>query len=172
MSNFDKCLKPLLEDEGGNDDDPHDPGGRTSRGIIQSEYNHYRRVRGLAQRDVWSASDEEVSYIYKTEYWDVLQCDFMPTGVDYCVFDYGVNSGISRSAKVLQRIIGAEVDGVVGPQTVRMVSGMSSANIINAMSAERLDFLHELRTWGRYGRGWARRVQHVKSLSLQMNKEE
>lgn len=170
MSNFDKCLKPLLEDEGGNDDDPHDPGGRTSRGIIQSEYNHYRHAHSLIQRDVWSASDAEVSDIYKTEYWDVLQCEFMPAGVDYCVFDYGVNSGISRSAKVLQRIVGAEVDGIVGPETVRMVSGMPSENIINVMSAERLSFLEHLGTWGRYGRGWSRRVKHVKSLSLQMSK--
>lgn len=169
MSNFENCLKPLLEDEGGNDNDPHDPGGRTSRGILQSEYNRYRHRHNEPPRDVWTASDEEVADIYETEYWDVLQCNNLAAGVDYCVFDYGVNSGTSRAAEVLQRIIGAEVDGIVGPETIRMASAISAATIINAMSSERLSFLGHLGTWGRYGRGWSRRVKHVKNLSLKMN---
>src|SRR5258705_8638798 len=72
LKNFDACLKPLLEHEGGNDDDPQDPGGRTSRGIIQSEYDRYRARKGKPKRDVWTADDAEVDEIYQTEYWDAL----------------------------------------------------------------------------------------------------
>ena len=40
--------------------------------------------------------------IYR-KYWDAQRCDELPAGVDYAVFDYGVNSGIGRSGKVLPR---------------------------------------------------------------------
>ena len=36
---FNACVQLVLQDEGGNDDDPDDPGGRTSRGIEQSEWD-------------------------------------------------------------------------------------------------------------------------------------
>ena len=172
MSNFEKCLKPLLQDEGGNDDDPHDPGGRTSRGIIQSEYNRYRDRHNQPRRDVWTASDEEVADIYRREYWDALHCDDLPAGVDYAVFDYGVNSGIGRGAKVLQKVIGAHVDGQIGPETIRMVTAMPAAKIINDMMAERLNFLQHLGTWSHFGRGWSRRINHVRNVALKMAEAE
>jgi lysozyme family protein len=39
--------------------------------------------------------------IYYEKYWNALSCEDLPAGVDYAVFDYGVNSGIDRAAKVL-----------------------------------------------------------------------
>jgi len=168
MQNFDACLKPLLEHEGGNDDDPQDPGGRTSRGIVQSEYNKYRKRHRQETRDVWSASDAEVKDIYKTEYWDVLRCDELPAGVDYCVFDYGVNSGIGRAANVLQKVVGVNMDGSIGAATVNAVKGKDAKSVITAISSERLAFLQRLHTWPSFGRGWERRVNEVKALSLKM----
>ncbi|WP_346656139.1 glycosyl hydrolase 108 family protein [Bradyrhizobium sp. dw_78] len=44
------CLPFTLKQEGGNSDDPHDPGGRTHKGIIQREYDKYRRSKGLPLR--------------------------------------------------------------------------------------------------------------------------
>lgn len=57
MGDFQKCLAVTLKFEGGNDDDPRDPGGRTSRGILQREYDRYRDARGLPRGDVWRAAD-------------------------------------------------------------------------------------------------------------------
>lgn len=166
-SRFDTCLKPLLEHEGGNDDDIHDPGGRTSRGIIQSEYDAYRRHHGRAVRDVWAAADDEVRDIYRTEYWNVMRCDDLPPGVDYAVFDYGVNSGIARAAKELQRVVGTSQDGQIGPKTVA-AARRTPISVINILSDERLAFLITLPTWKRYGRGWTTRVQDVRSLATKM----
>ena len=49
---------------------------------------------------------DEAKAIYRKRYWDVQRCDELPAGVDYSVFDYGVNSGIGRSGKVLRRVVG------------------------------------------------------------------
>ena len=60
QQNWPVCYKAVRVYEGGNDDDPRDPGGRTSRGIIQREYDAWRRGQNLLTCDVWSATDGEV----------------------------------------------------------------------------------------------------------------
>lgn len=167
-ADFHDARAELAEHEGGNDDDPQDPGGRTSRGIIQSEYDRYRTRKGAARRDVWLADDAEVDEIYRTEYWDKMRCDDLPAGIDYTVFDFGVNSGVSRSVKLLQTQLGVEVDGVVGPQTILAAGSMSPMARINEMCDARLKFLQSLHTWGRFGGGWATRVADVRAMSLHM----
>ena len=38
-------------------------------------------------------SDDDLGQIYCSGYWDKYQCDKLPSGVDYAVFDTAVNSG-------------------------------------------------------------------------------
>ena len=79
-SNFPASLKLVLASEGGNDDDPLDHGGRTSRGITQREYDAWRSAKGLPIIDVWTAPQADVTTIYHDEYWNPY-CDAMPTGI-------------------------------------------------------------------------------------------
>jgi predicted peptidoglycan binding protein len=74
-------------------------------------------------------------------------CDDLPPGVDYIVFDYGVNSGIGRSGKVLQRLLGVPVDGVIGPQTLAAAKAADPSKLVDALCDERLAFLKSLKTW-------------------------
>lgn len=160
---FAECLKLLLVHEGGNDDDPRDPGGRTSRGVIQSEWSEWRKTHPGLPSDVWKAPNAQVAAIYREKYWDALCCDELPHGVDYAVFDYGVNSGISRSAKLLQRLVGVPQDGIVGPQTVAHAHDVDAEEFVDRFCDERLAFLRGLGTWGTFGRGWSNRVRDVRA---------
>src|ERR1035437_8995682 len=85
-ANFPKSLAALLQDEGGNDDDKADHGGRTSRGITQREYDKWRADQHLLTRDVWTADTLEITAIYHDDYWEPL-CDDLPDGIDYLYFD-------------------------------------------------------------------------------------
>lgn len=167
-SNWDAALKDLLRHEGGNDDDPRDPGGRTSRGIIQWEYDRYRDSKGKPRRDVWMADQAEVVDIYRTEYWAALRCDDLPSGVDYCTFDFGVNSGIVLSVKALQNAVGAEDDGKVGPETIALAKQADAKDLIDDICDERMELLKSLSTWRTFGRGWTTRVSDVRALAKQM----
>jgi Glycosyl hydrolase 108 len=89
-SSYGEALARLLVHEGGNDDDPRDPGGRTSRGILQREWDVWRRGHPGLPADVWRAPQNQVEAIYRQNYWNALRCDDLPAGVDYAVFDYGV----------------------------------------------------------------------------------
>jgi lysozyme family protein len=116
MNRFDLCIKRVLVHEGGKVHDPVDRGGRTNRGVTQRVYDDYRRSRGHPSIDVWDMSDAECKDVYFARYWAPLQCGVLPVGLDYVVFDAGVNIGISRSAKWLQTALGlsaGEVDGVI-----------------------------------------------------------
>src|SRR5262245_12267137 len=169
-SSYHEALARLLVHEGGNDDDPRDPGGRTSRGILQREWDVWRRSHPGLPADVWRAPQDQVAAIYRQNYWNALRCDDLPAGVDYAVFDYGVNSGIARAAKVLQRMIDANlaVDGEIGPDTIATARAAPAASLIARICDERLAFLQGLRTWPTFGRGWSRRVQDVRAAALAM----
>jgi lysozyme family protein len=168
LSNFRKCLPLLLQHEGGNDDDPRDPGGRTSRGILQREWDVWRLLHQGLPSDVWQAPQDQVEAIYKQNYWDALRCDELPSGVDFAVFDYGVNSGIGRAAKVLQRLVGADVDGEIGPQTIGATLRVDPKTLVGQICDERVAFLKGLSTWPTFGRGWTRRVSEVRAAAETM----
>jgi uncharacterized protein (DUF4415 family) len=90
----------------------------------------------------------------------------LPPGVDYAVFDFGVNSGPSRSAKFLQEIVESEVDGEVGPNTVAATKAADPEEVINRLCDDRMEFLRGLSTWGTFGNGWTNRVNDVRRDAL------
>ncbi len=112
-------------------------------------------------------SVEEAKAIYRKRYWDTQRCDDLPAGVDYSIFDYGVNSGIGRSAKVLRRVIGLPDDtGVVTDRVLAYTRVRDPRVLVAAVCDERLAFLKSLKTWPVFGRGWGTRVAEVKAVSL------
>jgi lysozyme family protein len=166
-SSFDAALARLLAHEGGYSNHPSDPGGPTKYGITIHDYRRYVKADATAA-DVRAMPLDDAKAIYRVKYWDALACDALPSGLDYCVFDYGVNSGISRSAKALQRLVGVADDGRVGPVTLAAVARGDAADLVARMCEERLAFLRSLRTWAVFGRGWGRRVAEVSSVALAM----
>ena len=165
-ANFEKALALVLEHEGGWVNHPKDPGGATMKGVTQAVYDAYRKLRGRGVQSVKLISEEELRAIYKFQYWDKVQGDFLPVGVDYAVFDFAVNSGVSRAAKYLQAVLGATQDGQIGAKTLAAIT--SPANTINALCDRRIGFLRNLKTFLTFGKGWTRRVQGVRAHALEM----
>lgn len=173
--NFDRSVDLVLVHEGGYVDHPKDPGGATNLGITRKTLAAFRGVRwlNLSKREVRNLGVDEAKKIYKVNYWDRALGDSLPAGLDYCVLDYGVNSGVSRAAKTLQRIVGAKVDGVIGLGTLRKVQEYGHpANIVNVMCGRRLSWLHRLKHWKSFGKGWKRRVDGVKEVAMKMTVDE
>ena len=165
---FDACLKAILREEGGNDDDPHDHGGRTSRGVTQREYDAYRARHNLTPGDVWKASDDEIKDIYHRQYWQPY-CDELPNGLDLLFFDYAINAGRTQAVKDLQRALGETVDGMMGLRTLQAVTDCADMPaLIKSYSDRRRAFYRALKQFPRYGKGWLTRVDRIESQSLAM----
>lgn len=167
---YPKALKEVLKHEGGYVNHPADPGGATNKGVTQATYDAYRRSKGLITRKtVKLISDEEVADIYKSRYWDAVKGDALPAGVDYAVFDYGVNSGPTKAAKGLQKALGLTQDGIIGPRTLAAAQE-DPESVIKKLCADRLAFLKRLKTWPTFGKGWERRVRDVEKTALSYHK--
>lgn len=165
---YDQCLERVLAHEGGYTNDPRDPGGPTNFGITIYDYRKYVKA-GATAADVKRMSLAEAKSIYRSKYWDALSCDDLPAGVDYTVFDYGVNSGIGRAGKVLRRVLGLpDANWRVGADVIAAVKRAESSKVIVAINDERLTFLKSLRAWRAFGVGWGRRVADVKAFSLEL----
>lgn len=156
--NYDFCLKQVLKYEGGYSNHPADPGGATMKGVTQAVYDAWRAKNNLSQQSVRNISDGELQAIYRRDYWDKVRGDDLPAGVDLAVFDFAVNSGVSRASKYLQAIVGVEQDGVIGPKTIQA----TRAYVANAITSKRLSFMQGLGTWKVFGRGWSDRIADVR----------
>jgi lysozyme family protein len=163
---FERVLPLVLAHEGGYVNHPEDPGGATNRGVTQVTYDAWRRSKGQAPRDVRRITDDEVTAIYRTQYWDTIRGDSLPPGVAYCVFDAAVNSGPARAVRWLQEVAGVVVDGIVGVRTLAAVEAMPPEELIGAYCDTRMAFLWGLRHWPTFGRGWTRRVEGVRAQAL------
>jgi lysozyme family protein len=166
---FARALPRILVYEGGKCEDAHDPGGRTNKGITQATFNAYLRSRGEPQKDVFEITDVEVEEIYQTRYWDVVQGDKLPTGLDLVVFDGAVNSGPGQSGKWLQQALTAEghldaaIDGLIGTKTLQAIEDAAGdaatlEALIGAYCSRRLATLQHLTTWKYFGPGWHARI--------------
>jgi lysozyme family protein len=168
-ANFASSLAAVLQHEGGFVQDRFDPGGATNRGITQHVYDDWRRSQGLSPRGVRSLEQAEIEAIYRKLYWNACRCDDLPSGVDYCVFDFAVNSGPVRACRYLQRAVGVTDDGQIGPVTLAAVRAKPACETIAAISAARLDFLGQLPTFSRFGKGWSARVGEVGLKAAEMS---
>lgn len=157
--NFDVALRYVLGHEGGYVNHPKDPGGATNKGVTQAVYDNWRARQGQAKQSVRKITDAEVSAIYRRQYWDVVSADDLPSGVDYAVFDFAVNSGPARAARYLQKCIGAKRDGLVGSETIAKASERDEVDLIDQLCQERLKFVRGLKTYKTFGRGWERRIR-------------
>lgn len=166
-TNYELSLKLVLEHEGGYTNDPHDPGGPTNWGITIYDARAYWKKDATAG-DVKSMPLSVAKDIYRAKYWDAMECDDLPSGVDFVVFDYGVNSGISRSVKVLQNLTGAKADGHIGPLTIVASKTVKATKLIDEICDERMKFLQGLGIWKIYKKGWTRRVTEVRHVAHTM----
>jgi lysozyme family protein len=151
--NFQTAFALLLGHEGDFSDHPADPGGRTRYGITESvarEVGYKGDMRelplDLAQR------------VYLEKYWKPVRADDLPPGIRYAVFDAAVNSGPSQATKWLQRALGVEADGVIGPKTLAAAYAQDANALRMRMLAQRLRFMTSLTNWPAFSRGWARRI--------------
>lgn len=167
--NFAKSLKLVLLNEGGNDDDPSDHGGRTSRGITQNEYNAYCHIHGLPSGDVWKAPQDVIADIYHESYWEPY-CDWMPTPIDYLFFDMAVNAGPYRATKLLQRALGVDADGRIGPITKAAIIKANPNVVNNNFAKAKSDFYRSIANGSqrKYLRGWLNRTNDVQTAAHQM----
>lgn len=161
---YEQAIAQVFKDEGGYSNDKGDRGGPTNWGITIHDARTYWKHDATAQ-DVKNMPKTVAEDIYRRHYALPLRYNELPAGLDYAVLDYGINSGISRSASVLQSLVGVNQDGLIGPVTLAAVSKVNTNDIIDKLYNERIRFLRSLSIFRIFGRGWMDRCIHGRELA-------
>jgi lysozyme family protein len=165
--NFVGALAHVLKHEGGYVNHPADPGGMTNLGVTRAVWEEWIG-RESNEKEMRSLTPEMVAPLYRRKYWDKIQGDNLPDGVDYAVFDFAVNSGPGRAAKFLQELVGVKADGSIGPMTLTAVAKKDPKELVTVYNAKRQAFLESLPTFATFGKGWSTRVAGVNTEALAM----
>lgn len=167
-SRFDACMDIVFEHEGGFANHPDDPGGATNFGITLETLRAWRDDASVTAQDVRDLTAKEARSIYRARYWQAMNCDALRAGMDLVVFDFGVNAGPSRASKMLQRLLGTQVDGVIGPETIAAVEEQPIPTLIDRYSTARLRYYEQLPHFQSFGNGWKRRTELTRRAAINM----
>lgn len=124
----DRMINEVIRIEGGYSDNPADSGGETNYGItslVAKAYGYHGKMIGLPRQTAFD--------IYVDRYWSSIRGDQMiklSEMITEEVLDTGINMGVSRAAKYLQRALNAlndsenlysdlVVDGNIGSGTIK-----------------------------------------------------
>ena len=148
--NFNQCLDFTLQYEGGYVNNPHDPGGPTNLGVTIVTLSHELGRRATIP-EVRLLTAGSVTPIYRKKYWNLVDGDELPKGVDLMMFDISVNSGAGRA-----------------DEWNRATGHLAPVERIKRLDELRCGFWRHLRSFPVFGRGWLRRESSCLSLALKM----
>ena len=193
MANFDEAYDITLGHEGGYTNDPVDVGGETYKGVARRYYPDWI---GWSIIDVAKTSfnfphslrdndnlDILIKHFYKENYWNLFWGDQIPNQeVANEMFDTGVNMGVGRAVKYLQKSLNLlnrnrknypdiVEDGAFGDNTLltlKIYLDMDDTsfllkimNILQGMHY--IDYMTKSPTQERFARGWLKRVSISKN---------
>lgn len=150
MGNLNRCLDIVFKWEGGFVNHPKDPGGPTNRGITLATLSHERGRRATVG-DVRNLTQDEAAEIYRKKYWNLIEGDALPAGVDLLAMDIAVNSGTGRALDWLKD-----------------TAHLPPVQQIKTLDARRRAFWRRLKTFITFGRGWNNREDDLLKNALKM----
>ena len=166
MTPWDKAIAHVLQWEGGYTCDPMDPGNWTeadcSGALKGTKYGI--SARSFPLLDIEHLSEEQAQVIYRQRYWAEVMGDKLPEPLAIMMMDSAVNCGISRSVRWLQKALGVQQDGSLGPVTLSAVRTQTGVYLAQEVANQRERHYRMLKTWPKYGKGWMRRLDACRAL--------
>lgn len=174
-SRFDTFMTVVLRNENGGTvagwvNDPYDAGGETICGITKRSHPELSVWRSLRPLQTWQKRKyrptlqemAEIYQVYRMSYYDRVKADQITDAqLALHVFDCAVNCGVARASKMLQAVVGAQQDGIIGPKTLAAVN---AGSWLAAYKAARASYYRQISTKGsnaRYLKGWLNRVENT-----------
>ena len=173
MADFKTALEATLKHEGGYAFDPQDPGGETYKGIARERNPKWkgwmkvdllRRAQGFPRNlDQDDELQRLVGELYELNYWHKIQGDeIADQDMAEAIFDFAVNAGPITSAKLAQATVGAEPDGVIGPDTVARINAEDKRTFLALFTLSKIGryvgICQQRADSRKYFFGWVRRA--------------
>lgn len=165
MAKSEKLTPFILRWEGGFSNHPADKGGPTNRGVTLATYRQLINPRATVE-DLRAMTDREWEYIFGRGYWRPWKADYIESqGVANVCVDWAWASGTGTSILRVQRLLGVDADGIVGPQTLDAINGASPRELFERLIQARLDFVQDIvrrhPSQRVFLRGWQNRINDI-----------
>ena len=139
----------------------------TAYGVTQMTWDS-AVADGIVSGALADATKDQCEAIYRVRYWNALHASSLQDGVDLMMFNSAVLAGAGHAAKLLQRIVGAEQDGAIGPDTLRHANSFGVKALIDAIADGDEAFFASLANAPLFLRGWTRREEAARQLAYKM----
>ena len=165
MADYKKMIPWIKKWEGGYANDPDDAGGCTMKGITIATYQRYFGNDKTCS-DLRSITEDEWTYIFLNGFWNKMKADNIENqsiaelSVQMC---WG--SGTITAIKRIQRCLGCNPDGVVGPITLGKLNEGDHYEVWNKLWVMRYNWLVDISKNGnnkKYLKGWLNRLKSMK----------
>ncbi|MBM3602744.1 MAG: peptidoglycan-binding protein [Alphaproteobacteria bacterium] len=155
----------ILKHEGGYVNDPHDAGGETNFGISKRQYPNL---------DIKNLTKQQAAEIYQRDYYAMVKGDSLPAWLALLLTDFGVNAGTGTAARLLQRILGQAVDGILGKNSLAAVQmALSNPNnqlrqdYVAGRRAHYQNLVAQKPSQQKFLKGWLNRTNECAALAEQ-----
>lgn len=188
---FQKALDALLEMEGGEGDDPSDPGGKTHHGI---SLRFLRRINmdidgdgDVDEQDIDDITADNAKEIYRHYWWETGGGNERAPSYQWLahrglidaamlLFQFSVNMGYRRANRLLQRALRCQTgtvledDGILGPATKAVIQQVADTYslgdktlelLIRSEAAAYYRLLGAQPRFERYLNGWLNRAYNL-----------
>lgn len=140
MAKAEKLMAFIHKWEGDFANNPYDGGGCTMKGVTLSTYRDYFGQYKTCE-DLRYITDEEWLYIFKDGYWNKCKADEIDSQiVANIIVDWAWMSGVKTAVKKIQKLLGVEVDGIVGRETIGAINNCNEDILFNDIYNERVKF--------------------------------
>ena len=166
---FETCDAFVLKFDGFRDDRAVGEDFATAYGVTEWTWQ-YAQEQGLIPEDkgIAEATADDCESIRRALYWNTIHGSSLPPGVALMVYNDGVLCGVGHVVRLLQRVLGAQQDGVIGPDTLRRAGSFGSKALIDALATADETYLAALANAPLYLTGWDRREEEARQLAYQM----
>ena len=169
---FYKCFDTLLKWEGGAKYHKvkDDPGGATKYGISLRAYQaHYPEAN---EKTIEYLSYNKAAAFTMRNYWEPLQCEYMPPAIALVVFDHGFNRGVTSAKTLIQQSMTNNVASrPSGDINIYYLKKVEPLVFLERMKEMRLAQYNRIAVTypklSKFLKGWTNRVNDIHNTALQ-----
>lgn len=166
MAAFESAFEKMIYNEGGYKliNVPGDTGGQTYAGIARNFHPNWKGWSYIDSNDLTNSKlKESVMSFYKTKFWNTVKGDnIVSQKIAETIFDFAVNTGAVIAAKLAQGIIGADIDGKIGPQTLTKLNSYDEEKFILKFALAKVSryaqICNQNKTQSKFLLGWINRT--------------
>jgi hypothetical protein len=144
---------------------PDGSGYHTNKGITWAVWSSKYGNSPNSITRFYAMNNSDWSSIFKPLYWDAIKGDDIKNqAIADLMVNWAWGSGIYTPVTTLQKILGVQIDGKVGPKTIAALNSANQGEVFNKLKASNIAFFNNLSNnpaYAMFKTGWFNRLNDL-----------